>query len=121
MIEYFPEPAQDFMIIEEEQVDAGPILLADTARGKITELSQYNGHVVKAIGPWGVTHDDQGHEFEHGVKVGDVVIIEGLNAPAFEYRKKRYIITRARYVACVIKVKGTGPTEDTSATLVVNQ
>jgi len=101
--DYFPVPMQDWMIIEAEEMDTGGLFIPDTAKGTVTELSTYNGHVVKAIGPWTVTHDDQGHEFEHGIKVGDVVIIEGLNAPAFEYKRKRYTITRARYVACVVE------------------
>lgn len=98
-----PVPTQDWMLVEEEELDTS-IVIPDTIN-KFEQLSQFLGHKVISMGPWKETHDDHGHLFEHGIKVGDVVIIEGLNAPCFEYRGRKFWIVRARYVCCIINKK----------------
>jgi hypothetical protein len=90
-------PTQDWMILKlVERIT--PVTLLETV-----QQDDYAGFEVLAIGPWEAIQDLNG-EWKHGINVGDIIVIEGLNAPILEFEGEKCHVARARNV-CFKKVK----------------
>lgn len=93
-------PTQDWMILQhcEEEKDVS-LIIPETSK---PIFSRTMAHKVVSIGPWKV-YPAEGNVFEHNVKLGDIVIVEGLECRTFEYKSNVYMMARARDVICVVK------------------
>lgn len=92
-------PTQDWMILKLVERPLTVTLIE-------TPKEDYAGFEVLAIGPWEYVPTGGGGSWtyeQHNIKVGEVVVIEGLNAPVFEFEGERYYGARARNV-CFKKV-----------------
>lgn len=58
-------------------------------------------HEVVAVGPWDI-FPVEGNTWNHDVHIGDIVIVEGLNARSFQYNGELYFMARARDVIAIV-------------------
>lgn len=88
-------PTQDWMILKLVERETN-LAIPDIAL--LTSQQDYMGYEVLAIGPWDAIYEYGVQIMYHQVNVGDIVVIEGLNAPVFEFDGEKYVAARARHV-----------------------
>lgn len=91
-------PTQDWMVLKHaENSKEASLIIPETAKPVFAKTM---AHVVVAIGPWDGWVSD-GEWVSHDVVLGDVVVIEGLDARSFEYQGEIYFMARARDVIAI--------------------
>ena len=100
------QPTQDWMILKKAEYKTD-LALPDIAN----MMSDMGDYEVLAIGPWDTIPYNNNTSRVHNVAVGDTVIIEGLNAPTFQFNGQDYYAARARNVCYIVKGGSDGETD----------
>lgn len=90
------KPLRDWMILEKYEHTKSELALPDSYKDKPDDSTAY---IIIDIGPG--YYDDKQNLITPDVKVGDIIILEGMAVAKFSYSGKNYLAAQARYVAFV--------------------
>ena len=94
-------PANDWMLLTPCEKASGTIIMPDIV-DPTKDIKNFASFKIEKIGPAKVVKTMAG-DIDIIAKVGDEVILEGLDVPVFHYEGRLYYAARARAVAFIVK------------------